>query len=396
MSLNRIANTSVGAIVRFEDAGRTKVKPAKPPNEDARVSALRKLGILDTAPEAAFDDIVTLASHICGTPVSMVSLIDTERQWFKSRVGVTDSETPRDISFCGHGILGTDLMVVADAHYDERFFDSPLVTGPPHVRFYAGAPLITRDGLALGMLCVVDREPRILEPWQVDSLRVLARQVMAQIELRQQNRDLGEAITQLETSQTALKKANTRLEDLATSDGLTGLRNHRVFHESLKLEFSRSVRYRSELSLIMVDVDHFKQYNDSFGHPEGDKVLKKVSSILAHNVRDVDVAARYGGEEFAIILPNTPQEGAAELGERMRAAIESGPWEVRPVTVSVGVATRTGDTVSAPALLAEADTALYHSKMTGRNRSTHLGELAPDAIPAEVPEPLWVRAAAKD
>ena len=371
------------------------MNPAKPPNEDARVRALRKLGILDTAPEAAYDDIVTLAAHICGTPVSMVSLVDADRQWFKSKVGTTDSETPRDISFCGHGILETDLMVVADAHYDERFFDSPLVTGPPHVRFYAGAPLITLDGLALGMLCVIDHEPRNLEPWQVESLRVLARQVMAQIELRQQNRGLGEAIIQLETTQAALKKANARLEELATFDGLTGLKNHRVFQESLKLEFSRSVRYRAELSLIMVDVDHFKQYNDAFGHPEGDKVLKKVASILARRVRDVDVAARYGGEEFAIILPNTHQGGAAELGERLRAAIESEPWVPRPVTVSVGVATRTGDTVNAHALLAEADTALYHSKLTGRNCSTHLGNLAPEATAAEVPEPVWVRTGAK-
>jgi diguanylate cyclase (GGDEF)-like protein len=371
------------------------VKPRKPENELERLEALRDYGILDTAPEAALDDLTALAAHICGTRAATVSLVDAERQWFKSKVGLRQTETPRDISFCGHGILEDDLFIVVDAAKDERFFDNPMVTGEPHIRFYAGAQLRNPDGLALGMLCVVDDAPRRLEPWQEESLRVLARQVIAQFDLRRQNRQLTEAVAQLQTAQESLKRANRLLEEQATTDGLTGLKNHRVFQEALRLEFSRSLRYHTDLSLIMVDVDRFKDYNDTYGHPEGDNVLHAVGSILADRVRDVDLAARYGGEEFAIILPNTSKAGASELAEDLRHAVEQAPWSQRPITISVGAATRTGDTVSAPALLAEADTALYHSKVSGRNMSTHLADLAPEATPAPEPDPMWMRKKAR-
>lgn len=367
------------------------MKPRKPQNELERLAALRDYSILDTEREVSLDEITALAAHICGTPIATVSLVDADRQWFKSQIGLHETETPRDISFCGHGILQEDLFTVADAAEDERFFDNPMVIGDPRIRFYAGAQLRNSAGLVLGMLCVVDKEPRRLETWQEDSLRVLARHVIAQFELRRQNRQLVDTISQLQATKKSLERANKLLEEQATTDGLTGLKNHRVFQDTLKLEFSRSVRYRTELSLIMVDVDRFKEYNDTFGHPEGDTVLKKVASILAGRVRDVDLAARYGGEEFAILLPNTPCTGAAELAERLRVAVEEADWPRKPVTISVGAATRTGDTVSAPALLAEADTALYHSKVSGRNRSTHLGDMAPEATPAPDPDPTWMR-----
>lgn len=367
------------------------MKPRKPGSELDRLEALRAYGILDTAPEGSFDDITALAAHICGTPIATVSLVDSDRQWFKSRVGMDCAETPRDISFCGHGILEADLFVISDAAEDARFFDNPLVTGEPRIRFYAGAQLRNSAGLAVGMLCVVDREPRRLEPQQEECLRVLARQVIVQFELRSQNRQLADTIAKLEATQQSLEKANKLLEEQATTDGLTGLKNHRVFQETLKQEFSRSLRYHADLSLIMVDVDRFKEYNDAFGHPEGDKILKSVATILADRVRDVDLVARYGGEEFAFILPNTPRSGASELAEYLRSAVEKAQWPNRAITISVGAATRTGDTVSAPALLAEADTALYHSKVTGRNRSTHLDDLAPEATPAPEPDPIWMR-----
>ena len=160
--------------------------PVLPEGEEGRLRALRDLAVLDTPPETAFDDITALAAHICKRPISLISLIDSRRQWFKSRRGLDVTETPRDISFCAHAILNpAEVMVVPDAKRDERFADNPLVTGPPHVRFYAGAPLVTGRGEALGTLCVLDRDPGEMSVAEVEALRTLARSAMAQLESRQ-------------------------------------------------------------------------------------------------------------------------------------------------------------------------------------------------------------------
>jgi GAF domain-containing protein len=157
--------------------------PAKPSNEQERLAALRGYEILDTEPEAGFDDLTLLASYVCQTPVALISLVDADRQWFKSRVGMSFTETSRDIAFCASAILQPDVFIVPDAREDERFAQNPLVVSEPKVRFYAGATLTT-NGHALGTLCVVDRVPRELSPEQVEALKALSRQVLAQLELR--------------------------------------------------------------------------------------------------------------------------------------------------------------------------------------------------------------------
>ncbi|HEY0532487.1 MAG TPA: GAF domain-containing sensor histidine kinase [Actinoplanes sp.] len=160
------------------------MKAHLPDNETERLAALYALDILDSPAEQDFDDIVKLASNVCGSPMSLVSLLDSDRQWFKARIGTDLTETDRDISFCAHAVLGRDLLVVPDATKDVRFADNPLVDQEGGIRFYAGAPLVTTDGYALGTLCVMDREPRRLEIEQLQALRALARQVTSQIELR--------------------------------------------------------------------------------------------------------------------------------------------------------------------------------------------------------------------
>jgi len=162
-------------------------------NEAVRLRLLGRHRILDTAPDAALNDLARLASVICQTPIALVSLIDEHRQWFKAVVGLNVRETPRDQAFCAHAILDDQVMVVEDAAADTRFSSNPLVTGNPRIRFYAGAPLLMREGVALGTLCVIDRTPRQLTAEQLDALQVLRQAVVAQLELRRALADLAGA-----------------------------------------------------------------------------------------------------------------------------------------------------------------------------------------------------------
>jgi GAF domain-containing protein len=164
-------------------------------NDAARVAALQKYAILDTEPEQAFDDLVLLASFICNTPMAMISLVDEDRQWFKSKIGVSISETPREIAFCATAIRQPDVFVIPDTLNDERFRNNPLVTSEPNIRFYAGAPLVNEEGFALGTICVVDRTPREFGPSQQAALQALSRLVLAQLEFRRNLILLKQALT---------------------------------------------------------------------------------------------------------------------------------------------------------------------------------------------------------
>ncbi|MDQ3819179.1 MAG: GAF domain-containing protein, partial [Acidobacteriota bacterium] len=181
-------------------------------NEEERLEALRQYEILDTLPEKDFDDLTALASQICGTPIALISLIDRDRQWFKSKVGFGATETSRETAFCAQAIRQRDLFIIRDTLHDERFARNPLVTSDPHIRFYAGAPLATPEGQTLGTLCVIDRVPRDLSAEQEEALRALGRQVMTQLELRRQSARLSQVNEELEREAAERRRSEQRYD----------------------------------------------------------------------------------------------------------------------------------------------------------------------------------------
>jgi GAF domain-containing protein len=182
-----------------------------PENEKKRLKVLWQYDVLDTVPEEVFDDLTELAARICEAPIALISLVDEKRQWFKAKVGVSLSETSRDISYCAYAITQSDLFIVPDATKDKRFANNPMVTSEPKIRFYAGAPLITPDGHALGTLCVIDKVPRELRPDQKQALRILARHVVSQLELRRRSRELGDVRRDCARCKGDLEKARAEL-----------------------------------------------------------------------------------------------------------------------------------------------------------------------------------------
>lgn len=348
---------------------------AEPPdNETERLRALAELDILDTLPEQAYDDITLLASQICETPIALMTLVDEGRQWFKSKVGTDLEGSPRDISFCSHAILQPDeLFLVPDTAADERFVDNPLATDAG-VRFYAGVPLTTARGHALGTLCVIHDEPHQLTADQQQALWALSRQVIAQLELRRSVAALEAAAAQRDRYQVQLEEAQRRLEqqmlivaEQSVTDALTGLPNRRALLERLDDEVERAQRHGTTFSVAMIDVDRYKQFNDTFGHAAGDVALETIGKILCAETRASDFVGRWGGEEFVAILTGTDAEGAGRLGERYRNAVEAWAWDLAPLTVSVGVASSAHGPVDIDRLMAAADSAMYRAKSQGRN-----------------------------
>ena len=266
-----------------------------PKNEDRRLSTLKSLNLLDTKGEERFDRLTRLAKRMFDVPIAVVSLVDENRQWFKSCIGTSMKETARDISFCTHAILDSDIFLVPDAAKDSRFADNPLVTGEPNIRFYAGCPLAASNGDRMGAFCIIDHQPRNFSEQDLQALRDLA----------------------------AMVESELAAVELATQDELTGISNRRSF--IMQGEHGINICQRQSLpaTLSYFDLNSFKEINDNYGHSEGDAVLTNFAEMMTSEFRSSGLISRIGGDEFAILQINTSLENANHSLQCFQKRIES-------------------------------------------------------------------------
>jgi diguanylate cyclase (GGDEF)-like protein len=311
----------------------------KHPEETRRLSALHALKILDTDPEERFDRITRLAQRLFDTQMSAVTLIDEDRQWFKSEVGLGEKENGLEDSFCAHAILGApEPMVVGDARTDPRLADNPMVLQDPNLRFYAGQPIAAPGGEPLGTLCVFDDRARDVADFDAEALGELAGMVEAEIASL----------------------------SLAIGDDLTGLSNRRGFEMLGERLLAAALRLDLPVTAIYADLDNLKPINDTFGHDAGDRALIETAEVLAASMRASDLIARLGGDEFCALLVGAASGAAPTLISRLEENVAARnratgePWEL---SFSVGLAeARAGEEVALRDLVVAADAEMIAAK----------------------------------
>lgn len=317
-----------------------------PANEIYRLQAVYAYDILDTLPEVDFDTITRLASMALKAPAAVIGLMDSDRLWFKSQIGLGVPELDRKIAFCAHAVMTPGkLLVVEDMHLDDRFQDNPLVTQAPNIRFYAGAPLVNLQGYALGTIAVADTKPRRFTKEEGDMLRDFSKLVVSTLESRNNAR---------------------RLQALAMTDQLTGLPNRTHFERVLHLQIAHSNRTGELFSLFYMDLDQFKMVNDTFGHAAGDEVLARVAQAMQSQLRAGDVLARLGGDEFGMIVRGSMEDTAIPLAKRISEVV-SKPMMLSngkqvSIGISIGSVAYTDVIKSMDNIMALADKALYENK----------------------------------
>ncbi|HBZ92180.1 MAG TPA: GGDEF domain-containing protein [Pseudomonas sp.] len=333
-----------------------------PPNEAERQEALDRMELLDTPADPYLDALTRLARDLFQVKMALVSLVDRDRQWFKSRQGLDAAETPRSLSYCSQAVLRNEPLIVEDSQADVRFARTELARNTPDVRFYAGWPLHNADGLPLGTLCLADPKPRAFGKQDIFKLRDLAYLAEHYLHLQhcsQQASDLRDALS--------------REQRKGMLDALTQLWNRAGLLHFLPLEQAAAERHQLRLGLIYCDLDHFKQVNDHYGHLAGDACLRHAAQRIQQRLRSSDLLARFGGEEFVALLVGTDLTGALDLAEQLREDIARTPCSYQqqsiPLSLSIGLhAGVPNDPNCGERWLELADRALYRAKADGRNR----------------------------
>lgn len=306
-------------------------KPPIPVDETARLIGLHSLRILDSAPEERYDRITRMAKRLFGVKICLISLVDTDRQWFKSRQGLEACETGREESFCGHAILDDKILVVEDTSKDPRFADNPLVLHDPYISFYAGCPIHAPTGHRVGTLCLIDTSPRELNDEDQAMLRDMA----------------------------AMVEDELRVSSHATVDELTQLANRRGFNMVAERMLALCKRTNTSAELVVFDLDGLKQLNDSRGHAAGDVLLQEFGKLLLKCFREADVVARLGGDEFVVLVTATDASNNTAL-ERLETMAGRVYWSTGRAAFDPNRHESVDD------LFAEADARLYEHKAERR------------------------------
>lgn len=360
--------------------------------ETSRLAKLQDYCILDTLPDTTYDELAELTAQACQMPAALVTFVDTNRLWVKARVGTDISETPRYQAFCDQTIQNAEPLIIEDALQHPQFRNNPLVTGPPHVRFYAGHPLVTPDGYALGTLCVLDYQPRRMSTQQLNMLKVLSHQVVAQMELsrhahqlQQVNNSIEQRVTERTHSlraslhrllkvQSDLLKREAASRHNALHDPLTGLPNRSYFLQRLEQSVQLTRRNSNhQYAVLFIDLDSFKPVNDMLGHDVGDQLLTHVADRIKRLLRKSDLVARLGGDEFVVLLDDiVGRNEAITAVRRIQWHLEQ-PFTVADrqlsISASIGIALSQQGYQQAESVLRDADTAMYQAKRLAKKRS---------------------------
>jgi diguanylate cyclase (GGDEF)-like protein len=350
-------------------------RPRIPLDEAQRLAALHATRLLGSAPEETFDRITRTAARLLDVPIALVSLVDKDRQWFKSRTGLDACETPRDVSFCGHAILADEPLVVPDAASDARFADNPLVTGSPHLRFYAGVQLYSVDRKKIGTLCVIDRKPRQLAAGELDALRDLARMVEQLVYHRQlamAAQSLSERLDDECQGREHGAAPNGELAWLVAHDLLTGLPNRQAMLRAIQQSITGWREDGTPALVACINVDRFKRFNELLGHRAGDEILVAIATSLQALLREGDMLARAGSDEFLLLLHARgehpePERALDRIMAAANRAIPTPDGEIA-LTCSIGTTLLPQDGDDADALLNNAVTAMRTAKAQGRGQ----------------------------
>ena len=348
-------------------------RPRIPLDEAQRLAALHATRLLGSPPEETFDRVTRTAARLLAVPIALVSLIDRDRQWFKSRTGLDVSETPREISFCGHAILADEPLVVPDAAQDTRFADNPLVTGDLHLRFYAGVQLYSVDRKKIGTLCVIDSKPRQLGPSDLDALRDLARMVEQLVYHRQlamAAQSLSERLQDCPPTPGGKAPAAGELAWLVAHDLLTGLPNRQAMLRAIQGSIAGWRTDGTTALVACINIDRFKRFNETLGHRAGDEILVGLATSLQALLREGDMLARAGSDEFLLLLHARgehpePERAFDRIMAAANRAIPTPDGEIA-LTCSIGTTLLPQDGDDADALLNNAVTAMRHAKAQGR------------------------------